>query len=182
MKFIVPLVFILFIVGFILAMMGIKATNKFKALDIKVNESLSDIDVALQKRHSVLAKSFDVASQYARFERDMILRVIAIRQHKTIEDLEKANTAMDGATKHLFALAENYPQLRSSDQFVQLQKAIADTEEHLQAARRAYNANVREYNKAIVVFPNCLFASSYSAKNFFVANDTSDVGFNRPIG
>lgn len=161
----------------VIASIGVKATNNFKRLDIKVNESLSDIDVALQKRYSVLTKSFDVASKYAQFERETILKTIEMRHNKSFGSLQQESLRMDSAQRYLFALAENYPALGASAQFIELQKAIADTEEHLQAARRAYNANVSAFNQAIVVFPNSLFAGKYEKKPMFAATNTQDVTF-----
>jgi len=172
------------VIGFVLLIalialiLGIKYSNNFKRLEIKTNEAFSGVDVALQKRYSVLTKSFNVASQYAKFEKETILRAIQLRSGaKTIDEMNNANREMDNATRYFFALAENYPQLHASAQFVELQRQISDTEEHLQAARRSYNASVRDYNTAISVFPASMFAGGRLPKRFFEAENRNDVQF-----
>ena len=90
-----------------------------------------------------------------------------------------ANTQMDQAANQIKLLAEAYPELKSSNNFIQLQNSIADVEEHLQAARRLYNSNVSAYNTKIVMFPNTIVANGMGAKEkeFFEAEEAkrSDV-------
>ena len=86
---------------------------------------------------------------------------------------EEINAAMDKIAGDIRVLAENYPQLKADNTFVQLQKAIVDVEEHLQAARRLYNSNVNRYNSKIVVFPNSIVANGMGAvkRELFVAEE-----------
>ncbi|MBQ9198664.1 MAG: LemA family protein [Lachnospiraceae bacterium] len=145
--------------------------NGIKRLDIKVNEGLSGIDVALTKRYDVLTKMLDVVKGYQRHEKEILTEVIKLRSGMTMQERNTANHQMDTAFGRINILAENYPELKSSNNFIQLQNAILDTEEHLQAARRLYNANVTAYNEKIVTFPNSVVASSMGAtsKEFFEA-------------
>ena len=90
-----------------------------------------------------------------------------------MQEKNDANNAMNENLNNLLALAENYPDLQASENFKELQLAIADTEEHLQAARRLYNSNVSSYNQKIVTFPLSLVANykKLTKKEFFNADD-----------
>ncbi len=145
--------------------------NGIKKLDIKVKEGLSGIDVALTKRYDVLTKMLDVVKGYQQHEKEILTEVIKLRSGMTMQERNTANQQMDTAFGRINLLAENYPELKSSNNFIQLQNAILDTEEHLQAARRLYNANVTAFNEKIVTFPNSIVAGSMGAvaKEFFEA-------------
>ena len=92
----------------------------------------------------------------------------------TIQEKNAANQAMGENFAKINALAENYPELKASENFMTLQKTIADVEEHLQASRRHYNANVSSYNQLIVTFPSSFVASSKGLvkRDFFVAEES----------
>lgn len=145
--------------------------NGIKRLEIKVKEGLSGIDVALTKRYDVLTKLLEVVKGYQKHEKEILSEVIRLRSGMTMQERNAANQQMDTAFGRINMLAESYPELKSSNNFMQLQNAIVDTEEHLQAARRLYNANVTAYNEKIVTFPNSIVAGSMgaSAKEFFEA-------------
>ncbi len=145
--------------------------NGIKRLEIKVKEGLSGIDVALTKRYDVLTKLLEVVKGYQKHEKEILSEVIRLRSGMTMQERNVANQQMDTAFGRINMLAESYPELKSSNNFMQLQHAIVDTEEHLQAARRLYNANVTAYNEKIVTFPNSIVAGSMgaSAKEFFEA-------------
>ena len=145
--------------------------NGIKKLDIKVKEGLSGIDVALTKRYDVLTKMLDVVKGYQKHEKEILSEVIRLRSGMTMQERNTANQQMDTAFGKINMLAESYPELKSSNNFIQLQNAILDTEEHLQAARRLYNANVTAFNEKIVTFPNSIVAGSMGAvaKEFFEA-------------
>lgn len=153
--------------------------NRIKALGIKVDEGLSGIDVALAKRYDTLTKLLDVVKGYQKHEKETLLEVIKLRSGMSMTERNAANTRMDQAASQIKLLAEAYPELKSSNNFVQLQNSIADVEEHLQAARRLYNSNVSAYNTKIVMFPNTIVANGMGAKEkeFFEAEEAkrSDV-------
>lgn len=133
-------------------------TNDFKKKQIKIEESSSDIDVALQKRFDSLTKMLDVATSYAKLEKETILEAIRLRKGMSIDEKIEAQKKMNNAFEKINLVAEQYPEMQVNEQFVILQKEIADVEEHIQASRRAYNANVSNLNQAIVIFPNSIIA------------------------
>ena len=90
----------------------------------------------------------------------------------SVEEMNDAQQQMDSLSGKFFAVAEGYPELRTSDVFVELQRGIRDAEEHLQAARRLYNSSVTAYNTAIAMFPAKLPAGSRQPKEFFAADSS----------
>lgn len=174
-----PIVTGVLMVVFIIAIWYVSTYNGIKALGIKVDEGLSGIDVALTKRYDTLTKLLDVVKGYQKHEKEILLEVIKLRSGMSMAERNAANTQMDQAAKQINVLAEAYPELKSSNNFIQLQNSIADVEEHLQAARRLYNSNVSAYNTKIVMFPNTVVANAMGAKEkeFFEAEEAkrSDV-------
>ncbi|MCC8013979.1 MAG: LemA family protein [Eubacterium sp.] len=151
------------------ALWVILTTNNFKRMEIKVNEGLSGIEVALEKRYDLLTKLLDAAKGYMTHEKDVFTRVIALRKGMSVDELGEAERQINQLSSDIFAVAENYPELRSSQVFTELMGGIKDAEEHLQAARRLYNSNVSAFNTAIAMFPASLLAGGRSAKKFFEA-------------
>lgn len=147
----------------------VSTVNDFKKREIKVEESLSGIEVALTKRFDMLTKLLDASKGYTAHEKDLFTEVIAIRQGMSVGELTQAEQKMMALSGRLFAVAENYPDLSSSQIFTELQRGIRDSEEQLQAARRIYNANVTSYNTAIAVFPASFLAKGRTPKEFFEA-------------
>ena len=162
---------IIAVVAALIIIWCISTTNGFKRKEIKVEEGVSGIEVALTKRYDMLNKLLDTAKGYMKHEKETFENVIQMRQGMNITELNQAEREMNSLSTRLFAVAENYPELRSSEVFVELQRGIRDAEEHLQAARRLYNANVTEYNTAIAMFPASLLAGGLSPKEFFEAED-----------
>ncbi len=149
----------------------ISTTNGFKRKEIKIDEALSGIEVALTKRYDTLTKLLDTSKGFMEHESDLFADVISLRSGMSVNEMGKADREMGELTGRLFAVAENYPELRSSEVFMELQRGIRDAEEHLQAARRLYNANVSRYNTAIAIFPASLLAKGRSPKEFYDADD-----------
>lgn len=174
-----PILIGVLVVVFIIVIWYVSTYNGIKALGIKVDEGLSGIDVALTKRYDTLTKLLDVVKGYQKHEKEILLEVIKLRSGMSMAERNAANTQMDQAASQIKLLAEAYPELKSSNNFVQLQNSIADVEEHLQAARRLYNSNVSAYNTKIVMFPNTIVANGMGAKEkeFFEAEEAkrSDV-------
>lgn len=163
----------LVVVLVVLVIWYIAVANSIKVADLKVQEGESGIDVALTKRYDVLTKMLDTVKGYQQHEKTVLTEIVKLRSGMTMAEKNEANHSMDLLTKDINILAENYPELRSNTNFIELQKAIVDVEEHLQAARRLYNANVNAYNKKIIVFPNSIVANSMHAvqKEFFEAEE-----------
>ena len=163
------MIIILLIVLALAAIWCINTVNGFKKKEIRVQEGLSGVEVALTKRYDMLTKMLDTAKGYMAHETDLFERVIALRRGMSIGELNDAQQQMDSLSGKLFAVAEGYPELRSSQVFVELQRGIRDAEEHLQAARRLYNTSVTAYNTAIALFPAKLQAGGRQPKEFFAA-------------
>ena len=148
----------------------VKTVNDFKKKEIRVQEGLSGIEVALTKRYDMLVKMLDTAKGYMAHESELFTKVIELRRGMSVAEMNDAQQQMDALRGKIFAVAENYPELRSSDVFVELQRGIRDAEEHLQASRRLYNSSVADYNTAIAMFPAKLLAGSRQPKEFFAAD------------
>lgn len=151
----------------------ISISNKFNRYSIKIEEADSGIDIALTKRYDVLTKMMEVVKKYTQYEKDTMFEVIKLRQGMTPTEKAEANSKMNANYDKIQIMAENYPELKSSENYKTLQQAIADTEEHLQAARRMYNANVSAYNQMLVTFPSSMIANSKHLvkKNFFETDE-----------
>lgn len=168
------IVAVIVVVLIVLVIWYIAVANGIKVAELKVQEGESGIDVALTKRYDVLTKMLDTVKGYQKHEKAVLTEIVKLRSGMTMAEKNNANRAMDALSKEINILAESYPELRSNTNFTELQKAIVDVEEHLQAARRLYNANVNAYNRRIVVFPNSIVANNMHAvkKDFFEAEET----------
>ena len=154
----------------LIAFWCIRTVNDFKKKEIRVQEGLSGVEVALTKRYDMLTKMLDAAKGYMVHESELFTKVIELRRGMSVAEMNDAQQQIDSLSGKFFAVAEGYPELRSSDVFVELQRGIRDAEEHLQAARRLYNTSVTAYNTAIAMFPAKLMAGSRQPKEFFVAD------------
>ena len=170
-----PLYIIIAIVAVILIVViwYISVLNKLNRSVVKIDESLSGIDVALTKRYDVLTKMMEVAKSYAKHEKEILFDVIKLRKGMSMEERNDANRVMDENMRKINVVAENYPELKSSENYKTLQQSIADVEEHLQAARRLYNSNVSLYNQLLVSFPTSSIAKNkgMTKKDFFEADE-----------
>ena len=172
MSSLIMILIVVLVIIFIPIFCGIGVRNSIKVSDIKVSEALSGIDVALTTRYDVLTKMLDVAKGYMNYEKETLANIIRLRSGMSMNERNEANRKMNDLSRDIRILAENYPELKSSNNFIELQRSIADVEEHLQAARRLYNSNVTAYNKKIITFPNSIIAGMIGAtqKAFFEAD------------
>lgn len=142
--------------------------NGLITLKNRVDESWSDIDVQLKRRYDLIPNLVETVKSYAKHESTVFEKVSEARSvamgAKTPEEHAKAENALTGTLKTLFAVAESYPDLKASQNFLQLQDELSDTENKIQASRRFYNGNVRDFNIKIEVFPNSLIAGAFSFK------------------
>lgn len=158
--------------------------NTFRRMEVKIEEALSGIDVALTKRFDTLTKMWDIAKKYMKHEEETLTKVIAMRQKGTpsVSNKQELSKELDKLQAGLNVVVEQYPDLKASENMKELQRGILDVEEHLQAARRLYNSNVSAYNRMRVVFPQSIVANMVNAteKDFFEAESTkrADVTFN----
>ncbi|NLL00436.1 MAG: LemA family protein [Clostridiales bacterium] len=150
----------------------VSTMNSLRRAEVKIDEALSSIDVALTKRYDVLTKMLDICKNYIKYEKETILETIKLRSGMSIEDRKAANTDLDQASNFINAVAENYPELKSSENFRQLQVSVMEVEEHLQAARRMYNSNVAYLNQKLVSFPTSIIAKNLglTSRLFFEAD------------
>jgi LemA protein len=174
MEGLTTLLIVITVIVLAVAFWYIATMNGLRYAEIKVKEALSDIDVALQKRHDVLIKMLDVSKGYASYEKEIMLETIRLRSGMSMKERNVAMNEQDQAKSFINAVAENYPQLRSSENFKQMQIAIMDVEEHLQAARRLYNGNIAHLNQKIVSFPSSIVANKIqmTQKEFLQAEES----------
>ena len=163
---------ILLLIVLITVVWAVKTSNNIKRMEIKVDEAFSGIEVALTKRYDMLTKMLDVCKGFMKHESELFSKVISLRQGMSLGEMGRADREMGELTGRLFAVAENYPEMRSAHVFAELQQGVRDAEEHLQAARRLYNASVSSYNAAIAVFPDSLLARGRSPREFFEAEES----------
>jgi len=132
-------------------------------------ESWSGIDTELKRRYDLIPNLVETVRGYARHERETLERVVEARNRAIASTGSPASQAKDenvlvGSLKSLFAVVENYPVLKASGNFLKLQEELANTEDRIQAARRFYNANVRDLNTRIEVIPSNIIASIFGFK------------------
>lgn len=178
---------ILVVVGVVLvlaAIIGIylwATYNGLVTLNVRVEEAWSDITVQLKRRADLLPNLIETVKGYAAHEKDVFESVTTARA-ATLSAGDPAAAAgaenmMQSALKSIFAVAEAYPQLQASQNFLQLQGELVDTEDKIQAARRFFNGGVRELNTRIQLFPNTLFASNlgFNSRDFFEVADSAAI-------
>ena len=148
-------------------------------------EALSSIDVQLRKRHDLLPNILKLAERFMAHERDLLTRVTELRQEarrpydatdsEAVRRHLEAERGLEAGLRQLFALAENYPELRSSQTVIEAQQAFARVEGHVAAARRFYNSAVADLNHAVQIFPGSLIArqARVEAMPFFELEDDS---------
>ncbi|MDX9779086.1 MAG: LemA family protein [Patescibacteria group bacterium] len=144
----------------------------------RVDEAWSDIDVQLKRRHDLIPNLVETVKGYAAHEQGTFEKVIEARSNamaaqdsKDPKAVEQAENALSSTLKSIFALAENYPDLKANQNFLELQRELTDTEDKVMAARRFYNANVRDFNTKLQVVPTNIFAKQlgFKAYEFFEA-------------
>ena len=143
-----------------------------------VKESWSGIDTELQRRYNLIPNLVETVKGYAAHEREILQRVVEARRQAVDSQGSPGEQAKDenvlvGSLRHLFAVVENYPDLKASDSFLALQKELSNTEDRIQAARRFYNANVRDLNTRVEMFPSNIAAKMFKFQQaeFFEIED-----------
>lgn len=134
----------------------------------RVKESWSGIDVQLKRRSNLIPNLVEAVKGYAKHEKSVLENVTNARSSlldaKDAKAAAGADNILTGALKSLFAVAENYPDLKASGNFKELQKELADTETKIAASRQFYNSNVLDYNTKLQVFPNVIIANNFGFK------------------
>ena len=158
---------ILGVVG-IIVIWFIAIFNKLVGLKNRSDEAWSDIDVQLKRRYDLIPNLVETVKGYAKHEKTLFENVTKARAEamlaKELPDQAKAENQITQALKSIFAVAENYPALKANENFAKLQDELTDTENKIEAARRFYNGNIRDFNIAIEIFPSNIVANMFSYK------------------
>ncbi|WP_370632012.1 LemA family protein [Leucobacter sp. Psy1] len=155
--------------------------NSLVTLRVRVDEAWSDITVQLKRRADLIPSLVDTVKGYAAHERGVFESVTSARAETLSAqgpaEASVAENHMQEALKSIFAVAEAYPQLQASQNFLQLQGELVDTENKIQASRRFYNGGVREFNTKIQVFPNTIFVRGmgFKERDFFEVEDIASI-------
>ncbi len=169
------LLYIIIAVIVVIILWLISVYNGLIKLKNRTDEAWSDIDVQLKRRYDLIPNLVETVKGYATHEKELFENVTKARTEamgaQGAVEKGKAENMLSGALKSLFAVAENYPELKASENFAKLQDELSDTENKIQAARRFYNGNVRDFNTKIQTFPNNTVAGmlSFKAYEFFEA-------------
>src|SRR5450631_3667927 len=154
--------------------------NSLVQLRVRSESAWSDIDVQLKRRHDLIPNLVETVKGYATHEKSTFEDIAKFRsmamQATSPVDKAAAENQLTGALKTLFAVAENYPELKASEEFTQLQGSLSQTEDTIQNARRYYNAVVRDLNTKIQSFPSNLIAGmfGFQARQFFEVTEAAD--------
>ena len=147
--------------------------NKIIRADHMVKEAWSGIDVQLKRRHELIPSLLETVKGITQHEQSTLEQVTQARSEslrvKELGETESAETALSGALRGLLAIAESYPDLKASENFIQFQKHLVETENRIEMARRYYNGSVRDFNILIESFPGILLANTLNKtpKDFF---------------
>lgn len=176
--YILPIILAVLVLWLIVAYNGLVVARN------RVKEAWSDIDVQLKRRYDLIPNLVETVKGYAAHEQGTLDKVIQARAKAmsagSVKEHAQAENMLSGALKSLFALSENYPQLRAVESFTKLQDELSDTENKIQAARRFYNTNVLTLNNKIEMFPTNLIASpfGFTKSDFF---ELQEVAAKEPV-
>lgn len=161
--------------------------NGLVRLRVRVDEAWSDITVQLKRRVDLIPNLVESVKGYAAHEKTVFEEVTnaraAVLGAKGVKETAAADNQFEGALKNLFAVAEAYPDLKASQNFIQLQDELVDTEDKIQASRRFYNGGVRDLNTKIQTFPSNIIAGMFGFKNreFFELSDSEQATAEKPV-
>ncbi|HKF23471.1 MAG TPA: LemA family protein [Candidatus Angelobacter sp.] len=172
------IVIVVLIVLFVLVLAGMY--NSLVQLRVRADSAWSDIDVQLKRRHDLIPNIVETVKGYAAHEKGTFENIAKFRsqamQATSPADKATAENQLSGALKSLFAVAENYPELKASEQFTGLQSSLNSIEDNIQNARRYYNAVVRDYNTRVQSFPVNIIAGmfGFQTRQFFEVESPED--------
>jgi LemA protein len=171
------------VVLILLALFVIFAYNRLVVLKNRTKEAWSDIDVQLKRRYDLIPNLVETVKGYASHEKEVFESVTNARagaltagESGDPKKIAEAENQLGKTLKTLFAVSENYPELKASNNFVELQREVRDTEDKIQASRRFYNTNVRDLNTKIEMFPYSLIAGmfNFEKRDFFEIEDEKE--------
>jgi LemA protein len=151
----------------VLALVGVASYNRFVSQKNLIRDAWANIDTELRRRYDLIPNIVETVKGYASHEREVLENVTQARAMATgATGSPAAQAAAEGpfvaALRQLFAVVENYPDLKANQNFLALQAELANTEDRLQTARRFYNANVREYNRRVQSVPSNIIAGMFN--------------------
>ena len=171
-----PLLIVLIIVGVAFFYFWM-LYNSLISAKVRIQVALSHIDVQLKRRTDLIPNLIETVKGYAKHEKELLENITKARTSlmsaKTTHDKAEANNMLSDTLKSLFAVAENYPDLKANQNFGKLQEELSDTENKIAYSRQFYNSNVMDYNTKIALFPNSIVANmfGFKAAEFFEASD-----------
>ena len=163
--------------------------NRFVLLRNRVKEAWSDIEVLLKRRYDLIPNLVETVKGYAAHEKNTLEAVINARNiamksgNKSIAEQSKNENILSGTLKSLFALSENYPDLKANTNFLELQRELVDTENKIQASRRFYNNNVLAFNTKREMFPSNIIANifNFEKNEFFKLDEAEKEAAKNPV-
>lgn len=164
----IPVIIVVFAIGLY---------NSLVQLKMKVEEALADIDTFLKQRYDMIPNLVEIVKGYAKHEQGTLEKLTELRskamQTESLSDKVETENQITQTLKSLFAVAENYPDLKANTTFLDLQQKLSALEDNIQKSRRYYNGTVQNFNTKIATFPNNLLAGplGYKAYKFFAANE-----------
>lgn len=176
---------VLVVIGLV-AVWAVYAYNRFVTLSVRIKEAWSDIDVQLKRRYDLIPNLVETVKGYATHEAGTLEKVTEMRTRAmnatAPADKAEAEGMLSGALKSLFAVSENYPNLKANENFLSLQGELSDTENKIQAARRFYNSVVQDLNASTQMFPGNLIAGmfGFKAAEFFQLSE-ADADAKEPV-
>ncbi|MBU0930233.1 MAG: LemA family protein [Nanoarchaeota archaeon] len=158
----------IFIIAAVLVIIFIYYYNRFAILGNRIDNSLAQIDVQLKKRADLVPNLISAVKGYMKHEKSIMTNVTEARKAllsaKDMPSKIKAGDNLQTALKSIFALAENYPNLKANENFLQLQQELSAIEDKVAYSRQFYNDNILDFNNSIKIFPGKLFASLFNVK------------------
>lgn len=174
------MIWIILIIIAVLILFVIGIYNRLVSLKLRVENAWAQIDTQLKRRFDLIPNLVETVKGYAKHESETLEKVISARNsylssNGSVEAAQEAENALNSTLKSIFALSEDYPELKANTNFQALQIELTGTEDKIAFARQFYNDSVQSYNQALMVFPNNIIAGmfgNFTAKSFFeVAED-----------
>ena len=179
---------ILLVIIIILAAYVIAVYNGLIVSRNRVKEAFSDVNIQLKRRYDLIPNLVETVKGYATHESQTLEKVIQARNMAMatkgdLKEQAKAENILSGTLKSLFAVSENYPELKANENFLKLQFELTDTEDKIKAARRFYNTNVLALNNKIEMFPSNIIASmfQFTKQEFFELDDDEAQAAKKPV-
>jgi LemA protein len=179
---------IIAVIVVIVIIMLVAMYNGLVRLNVRADEAWSDITVQLKRRYDLIPNLINTVKGYATHEKSVFENVTAARANalnaQSVEETAKAENQFSETLKSLFAVSENYPDLKANQNFLDLQAQLTDTEDKIQASRRFYNGVVRDFNTKRKVFPTNIFAGMLGFnkdKEFFELDEAAMATVQNPV-